>query len=728
MVTGRPGRAMRKQLYIEGVADVICDEPPVDAKTKTYSLDFAIGEGVDCGTDPALSKLADWTVLAWIKPTDAGTPFIFNAYDNGVNKGFEFFLNAGKLGFFVTGLGGTQVLDSTDAVAQDEWGYVGLSIGGETKTVARGIVNDEDVAQEVFSPSRTTRDDFAATNTFLLSSVNACRLGYVAVFNRALTHEEMRILKYRILDPSWGNDDDTGLWDCCVAQYDLERGAGATLTNTRSPGTHDGTIDAGASWETDPPFEITYRAALSAEASTGQEVEPLATKTSISGCTFEVIDADAWLTAALAGTGVSLIGKNARLVMGFRGLLESENQPVFTGKIEDIGYRAKVYTLEVGDNFFTAKVRQNVGAAATTLSMTNVVTELTYGNSSGDIWWWDAEDTGVNGYLRIEDEIVSYPTDKLFLVFGSAGVPADNLLRGQLGTAAAAHASGVAFREIWQIDNQHPLTIALKLMLSGAGFEATSEYDSYIEFSAASVGLGTRTARGRGLGMSPSDVAIEEIEALRDTHFVGYAFRLYINEPVSDVKELIERELLRPLGCFFFTKSDGRLSIGCHKVPTILDVVHLVGPEQLRLEEWDVSKDNVVNYLEVEYDWNPATEEYDGQYIAADATSGEEYGIQKRDATFNGVDAAYSPTTILDDLATDLLRRFKDPLRKATITCGLFEFLVEIGDPLLFTHYFLPNVTRGTLGLHDQLWQVVGRKPDFRTGRVSLTIVDVSLM
>lgn len=732
LVTAREGRHVRQNLYIEGIPDVICTEAPPDAKAKTYALTFdGVNDYANCGNNAALTQIADWTLLAWVKTDVLESRHLVYCFDSMANRGYAVRLTAaGKFEVLLSGMAGTWISATTTTITAGAWTYLAISVGGNGQTVIQSIVGDADQAAVYQALTRASRNAFTAGQSFYIGDTSASgitpwdgNVGYMAIFNRALTPKEMRRAKYRILDKSWGNDDGTGLWDACVTQWDFERRLGSTIANTKSPGIHDCGLAEGASWIADPPFTITYRPVLSAEAAEGQDVEPLSTKTSISGATLRVLDTDQWFTTKLKDLSLGVLRKDVRVHLGFAGLLESEYQPVFAGTVNGFDFAAKGYSLRLGDVFSASKVRVNLAKSTLGANWTTggVSTEVA---AHVESYWLNAEDLALNGYMRVDQDIIRYTTDQentasLWRLLGAAD--------GQFGTTGADHATGDVCRELWVLDGFHPLTIALRLLLSGAGFEATSSHDLYTEVTYTGAAAGTRTLRKRGLGLSPSDVAIAEIESLRDNKFSGLQFKLFIEDSITDLKDFIEREILRPLGCYFFTKSDGRLSIGSHKIPTTSDVVYAIDPTQIAgVPDWEITQDHVVNYLQVEYDWDPGDEEYDGQYFATNAESVADYGLKKREATFKGVDGDYSPTALLDAWKGDMFARFKDPYVTCRVTCGLFEFLLEIGDAVLFTHMNLPNVSTGVLGLHEQLWQVVGRRPDYRRGRVELTLADVS--
>ena len=748
-ILDRDGKRPILQAFFDGVADVACSERVLDGYTPTYALDLdGTNDYVDLGSNAAIAQLADWTVCAWIKRDSSANSGIVGSWDNAASRGWMLTcLGAAGIGYRYTGITGgatRQLIPS--GIGTGAWHYVALSVGGRLGTVVRAI-GDTTEYTEYMQDARTARDTWTASTAVKIGTWNDGadryfdgRIGYVAIFNRALTHQEMRRVKYRSLNAAWGNDDSTGLWDCLVAQYDFRRGSGTTLTNTKAPGTHNGTLTNGPTWQSDPAFVVTYHDVLAVEGTIAQEVEALATKTSISSLTLRLLDRDAWFTDALATTDLGIFRRDVRLHLGFWGLQSSEFQPVFQGKVQDCATAGRAYTIKVGDALFDGKKRLGIAKTVIPAGSGILSTDTIMGVPLGT-WWWNSNDpslaVGPSGYLKADDEIIGFPGDTQSIGNGvmelgdpSGGGTSEELTRGQFGTSAAAHPAGTVLQEYWLLeDGVHPLTHVLRLLLSGAGFEGSSSHDALTEFSYETDGSSTRSRRGRGLALAPSDVSTADIEALRDADFSGYAFRLFLTETTQDAKDWIETQLLRPCGCYFFTRADGRLGIASHKVPVLGDSVASLEPSDVQRCEWRVDQGDIVNWLEIEYDWNPATDEFDGQFIDVDATSGATYGIRKKEYQLRGVDAAHaSYSTILNALAADILARFKDPLVTIELTAPLSLLFLEIGDAVTLTDFNLPDVTNGRRGVHAVLCQIVGRKVDLRRGQVSLTLVDVSRM
>lgn len=725
LATARDGRGFRLQAYIEGIKDPICTHAPSDKRTKTYAVELdGTNDRILCGTDTALTNLADWTMCAWVKLDSLSQAMTLVGAYSAAPKGYWVYVLNGSGAVIVTfaGTAGAATITMTGAtVAAGGWTYVAISLGGNTKTVVRGIINDTDLNTEYYAQTRSQRNSFTASQPFNIGALDDTssvttfldgRVGYGAMFKRALTNKEMRQVKYRILNAAWGNNDSTGLWDVLVAQWDFERGTGTKATNSKNPGTHDGTLTNGPTWASDACYSVTYRECLSAEASTAQEIEPLATRTSVQSTTLHVLDLDGWFSAALYDISLKLPDRRVDLFLGFLGLQESEYQRVACGPITDFALDGRMWTVTFGDVLSDIKKKVRLGLSNLQAAIAGGAGDLTLSLANGTYW----HDPDISqGVLKVDDEIMYYSAD------AGSSATAFNLtvIRGQEGTTRVAHSSGAPAREEGNFAANAREAI-LYLLLSGAGSEASSLYDIEAEMTYSDAT--TQVIRGRGAGMSPADVAVSEITGLSR---LAEVVDVEMDDSEAEIKEYLESQVLRPHGAYFFIKSDGRLSVKTHEVPSYSQGVggtFMLGPDQIRRATWSITHEHICNFIQAEFDYDLASEEYTSVYINTDAQSGKDYGLRKREYSFRAVDNQ----DVLDNLSTDIFARFADPYIVAEVECGIYEMLLEIGDPVYFTDLDLPNLNAGVRGVHEQKYQIVGRRLDLRRGVVTLKLADLS--
>jgi len=736
-ITTQPWRKPIIQAHIEGIPDIVCTEAPPDEWSKTYAIGNAAGaaatDNVTFGTSTALNRLPDWTIVMWYRFKGAGgaSGMLVGSKNSGSSRGFGISLSGGNLcAEYATGT--TQAI--TTSPSDTAWHFVAVSVGGLNASVTRAIVDSTR-----YGPFYDTATTYSARNTWTAATAfhilgntsvgnwQNVEFGYLAVFNRALTLDEMAAIKYRRIDKKLGNDDSEGLWDDCVAEWRMERGTGTNVVNNRNPGTHDGTINNSAAWASSACFTVTYRPILAASATSGQSVEPLATRTSISSNTLQIADTDEWFTALIATAAVGILRRNVRIFLGFEGLKESEYQCVFAGRITDLSCGpGNVYELSVSDAIFETKTRVTLGRGSLQTGITNASTtaQVEVGRYFSVLYDCDSV---FSSRVRIDDEIIGVPeltaSSATVQLIGSTASAPKNLQRGNLSSTAASHSAGAVIQELWTLFNitptyQQPMFILLNLLLSSAGFLSASDYDTFVE--SAYTDASTRSRRGRGAGMSPSDVAVAEIVALASLQTI----QPYVEEDIDDLKDWIEREILRGCGRYFAVKPDGRLTVRKITVPTTGDVVHILTPDRTIRARLRMGEGEIVNFVSFEYDYNPLTQDMEDTYIASDVASGAKYGLRRRAYEL----PATAVSTDLVTLATTILQRYASPTVLIEVECGCYESLLEVGDAVLLIDFHLPNFTTGHRGVTNILCQVVDRQVDHVRGRTNLTLVDCSRM
>lgn len=732
-ITTQPWRKPIIQAHIEGIPDIVCTEAPPDPWSKTYAItasgNAAPGTNfVTFGTAAGIAQLPDWTIIMWRKRSGSGTGHIAGAWDVPTLRGFHIEDAGGYLRARWSG-GGNRNLTTT-TFTTGAWEYLAVSVGGLNKTVIQGVFNDEDCGPFYEADSYATRNAWTAATPFKWfgsTGVGADgfdgSVGYCAVFNRALTIAEMRRLKYRRIDKKWGDDDQGGLRDSCVAEWRCERNAGTNVVNSRNPGTYDGTFAGDAAWASSACFSVTYRPVLAASATSGQSIEPLATRTAIQSNTLQIADTDEWLTALIASSSVGILRRNVRIFLGFDGLLESEYQCVFTGRVTDFSFGpGNVYEVSVSDAIFETKTKIGLGRGSLQSGITNVSTTAQV--ETGRYFGVQTDMESIySGYVRIDDEIIGVHeldnSSASVQLLGEAGVY--DLVRGGLGSTAASHSTGAVIKELIAFTGQQPAFTILALLLSSGGFYGTSSYDLLLE--GAYTDASTRARRGRGAGMSPSDVAVAEIVALAAAA-VLQTIDLYLEDDVDDVKDMIEREICRGAGYYLAAKPDGRLTVRSITVPTVGSVVHILTPDRTIRARLRTGEGEIVNFIQFEYDYDPLTQDMTDTYVASDVASGQKFGLRRRAYEL----PATAVSTDLATLASTILQRYADPTVLIEVECGCYEGLLEVGDAVLLVDFHLPNFTTGHRGVTNILCQVVDRQVDHVRGRTNLTLVDCSRM
>ena len=198
-----------------------------------------------------------------------------------------------------------------------------------------------------------------------------------------------------------------------------------------------------------------------------QRLEPEQGRASTSTFSVVLIDKNAEISALVgtAGSVVSeMLGRSARILVGFANTTyPSDYYVAFRGVITNIQTQSGQVTFTVGDA--NQKRRQAVFQVQKTLntsSITSGATTIPTNDASAfyqPILGPDSTyDSNVTLYCTMESEIIQYSTSTVTQI--------NVVSRGARGTVAAAHNINTEITHTAQIYG-HPLTLALKIMLSG---------------------------------------------------------------------------------------------------------------------------------------------------------------------------------------------------------------------------------------------------------------------
>jgi len=754
-----PGRRGVMQVYVEGIPEVLCTEEPVDAKTVENSLDFdGTNDAVATGTITDLvGTTGDITIVIWFKPAAIGggltSHTLFTWHDG--SEGWAVYFSDGT-GTIVIEVGGAQYSPETLAglpilITDDRWHCLVISAAGVEGVEVRALLltmnadgtlaSKQEGAVSATGDDRTVRAGYTVSTPVILgrdrSAANYFEglIGYVAVYDRAFTRSEQGRIAYRVIDEKW-----TGFWEHLRAQWTLTEGPGFLARNSASTGSdyNIDTFNGGVQWSSEDPFTLAYKPLMTPTSAIGQDLEPRAARTTVSGLGFRVLDTDDWLTARLKEIGKAVKGRSAYVFFGLEGLLEDEYILVMNGAIEAIEpLSGRGYEVRIADAKRFVKTSFTLGKTKLSSGITNADTTIAVDSLINFNGLTGADRAGggqPSGYIRIDDEIILYEnfddSPKAFLCAGAG--------RGALGTTAAAHSSGAAVEEIFVLAGVNPINFVLAMLLSGLGNHyivhdgSTTGYDYLCRFATAD-GL---KGEGRGAGMSPADIDMDAFEDFAGS--ITHTGDFVILEDIDDTKTWLEENVLKQLGAYFFVRSDGRLSIGSWDDPPTtgnVDVPTIEHGDMTRpLPSVDYS--SILNNFVSRYDLDPRDGTYANVIASEDVDSGAAHGrsgvlrmdspwIRTNDLATGATPFSPTPATIVAALATMLFDRFGDPQTLLEITTSLWFMTLEIGDGVYVQHEDVPDLEAGARGILGELFQVVGRTWDPARSRVVLRVMRV---
>jgi hypothetical protein len=198
-----------------------------------------------------------------------------------------------------------------------------------------------------------------------------------------------------------------------------------------------------------------------------QRLEPEQGRASISQLSIVLIDKDGYVSKLVSpGGGVltEILGQSVKIYVGYQNSgYPGDYYVAYQGIITTVTTQAGRITLGFGDanqkrRQAAFKLAKASLQTAITGSPTTIYTDTTNFYQIGNTGI-DPLDLNVKCYLKIDNEVIQYGR----IPFSGQ---VTNLTRGSRGTVSADHAAGVDILNTIQIEG-HPLTIALKIMLSG---------------------------------------------------------------------------------------------------------------------------------------------------------------------------------------------------------------------------------------------------------------------
>lgn len=744
------GRRLACLLYLDGIRDPICTLTPPDKKLEPYSLVHASGDYSATPSSTSHLVVADGTFGAYAKPgTHPGGDVEYGlCVWEEQTEGWGYALVCRRsaadnyLRLYVgDDAGGWTAHDASEGFypAEGSWSFVAVTFGGssglEIGFYIAEIGSDGSLTEryEVVStstpPSRAARDGWGFAGKYLLGGVadgsvdagtESTWVGSLAggcVYSRALTRSELRRVLYRQVDSKWT------VYPWLRAQWSMREGAGTLVRDTSGHSYHltlgDGVGAQEPTWSTDDsPYSVTYREIMSAPSAIGQDVDLQAQTSTISGIKATILDTDDWLTAALAGISYAIRQRGALLFVGFDGLLESEYKSALVGSIQSLQPLAgRGYEIKVGDAKYGAKKRFQLGTAQLDGAINNAVTTITLTTLYG----FAGRSVGAgapDGYVRIDDEIIRYQgVDPTTLQLTSC-------TRGALGTSNVAHDDAADVNEIYADRDTHPIDMMLRLLCSSSGNDAAdSGYDTLARYDFAGTQAAV-TVDGRGAGLAPSEIDIPQIIEQKTLYWSsGFDGSLIVDEDIDDLKEWCEKNILRPLGAFFFSAADGRLRVGTwNDRAGSSPVITQLNQSRPMLS---VSLDRILNSIRYRYHRDIVANEYGhiAQYENVD--SGVAHGRSTalkidspwiRDDDFGGT--TFTPATITALAQSLYFARFAGPVRIVETTVGLEHYDRDVDSVAILSHAHLPDLDDGVRGIQGEDWQIIGRRVDLRRGRI----------
>lgn len=415
--------------------------------------------------------------------------------------------------------------------------------------------------------------------------------------------------------------------------------------------------------------------------------------TTISTFSFRLLDKNGVISELVAGDASALIGQEVRIFLGRSG-----TGMAFADYFELP--RTYIQKCEHSDNSY------NFSSAEQTERMNRAIydTKSALGAALlvGTTEWTmrdDITDFPSSGFLKVDDEFVSYSGKDM------GNNRFTGVIRGELGSTPAEHALNTDVVLVETVTG-NPLDIILKILISGGGGGAYDTLDD-------------------GLGISNTLIDIAGIEALRDELFPDHEYELTLYGVESALKKL-EDELLMPNNLRFTNSADSKLSLAILDKARFVEEDDVIDEDTItKFPKWAIDGNKVTNVIEVNWDFNEGTAQFNERSTFEDATSISTYGRQPTlSFSFKGIKADLDGEALVTDFGSKLLARLSVPTPEVQLTTQIDKSLQNIGDKAFVESSKIP-AANGTLEFASLL-EIVSRAINLTNGDVQFKLAFTS--
>jgi hypothetical protein len=306
------------------------------------------------------------------------------------------------------------------------------------------------------------------------------------------------------------------------------------------------------------------------------------------------------------------------------------------------------------------------------------------------------EGSGPSGFLKLDDEIVSYSA--------KTATQFQGIIRGEFGTIPVEHKFGTDIFELFELSG-NPIDIALQIWTS--------------------TGLGTNgpfDVLPKGLGIDQSLIDVAEMVQLRDDFFSGDVWNLFAYD-IDNTLRFMEDEIFQGTGTRLVANSNNKISL------TLLDQAGFdeassnpIGEDTIdAYPNWSVDIKDVISTIEISYDFDESTQNYLYKQTFFDANTEANFGkIKPLSIKLKGVRDLLSGNIIINALGQRLLSRFSSARPEIEISTQIDRSLLNVGDKVLLTSSQIPSGS-GSLSFADSL-EIVSRSINYLTGDVKFKL------
>ncbi len=385
-----------------------------------------------------------------------------------------------------------------------------------------------------------------------------------------------------------------------------------------------------------------------------------------------ILDKDQEITASMAAE--SWVNKTVTVYAFYDGLTwPTDRVTIFTGKINSVKAPNDGATWMIS----IAEEREQIGKPLFQ-NKSNLATAITTTGQTTGIYIDSSTQLDSAGTLRIGNEYLTYTS--------ISGDELQGVGRATNGSTAATHVIDSEVANAYII-SANPIDIMLQLLLSIIG-DGTNNV--------------TYDVLKDGVGLATASVDVSTFETIRDSNSFGtYSFIIY--EGMDDAMKFIEQELLLSTNTRIVTTFEGLISLtqlGKLTFGTATETIteaQIIGNPTMKI---DVR--NIVNQLDIQYNYNTVTSKYRGTLLSEDTASVATYGKSAKSIKkfkFKGVTSA----TVINQFVTNYFKRNATPAPDITLKSFLSKRVVNPGDVVQVQAKNVPNLSVGNREFNAQL-------------------------
>ena len=438
----------------------------------------------------------------------------------------------------------------------------------------------------------------------------------------------------------------------------------------------------------------------------GAQITPDQGSSSFSSLNVRLVDYDQQVTALMRS--YQMLNLQVTVKQGFEGMPESAYCTIATGLVQ---------TFKLTDHNMVWQFNLTSLMNLTQTNIFDAFATLTAPLGAGDSTMYVDSTSGfpqsTNGVCYLftpAGEVISYTgiTPGSFTGLGWA----------QLGTVAASGNAGDQPTNLIVLEGP-PLTLALQIMLS-TGNGTNGPYDVLPACA--------------GMAIPQNLINAQAFLTQQQQWLAGLTFRFEESTSILGT-DFLEQQIFQFSNSYPITDNYGMINVHVYGPPMPSAETAIVNDENMTGPP--VWSDSVLgryffNEVQLLYDYNFQTGNYDQSAFYEDGDSQEEFGTtvtwQNGQVQSRGLRSAVAGGLAINNWAQRLLARFGGASAPVEAELMFNQRQISIGDIVPMTSDFLPDLTTGTIGVDAHLYEVIELTPDYMKGTQKLTMLDTGVM